>query len=235
MAVVTSCPLTATVGASGSVLMASSASWASRATAGLVGAVEPLVQHQPGDRLIHRAGVEERQVEPAWATPRAVLDFPRAARLVDSDDERLRTVADHLACLPLRHALTGAHEAPWRTNVVADGQTTLQPRLVIRWARSSARSGATDNARYPTWRTWSCSIEMSSTLTPAAPTSENSDPVQGCRESPPPPGYTRPGGPHACREFSASPLPLVLGVREVIPTLGPASIALIMAASSSRT
>src|SRR5215208_6950172 len=140
---------------------------------GLIGAVQPLLEDKPGNSPIHRASVEECQVEPT-SDPRAVVDLPEPlgpsiAMTSGRQPSPITTPAcPSDTCTPYR-----AQDRPMPGS---NGQTTVQPRLVISSVKSSARSGVTDSARYPSWRIWSCSIEMSSTLTPAAPTSENKRP-----------------------------------------------------------
>ena len=41
-----------------------------------VGEVDPARQRPPGERAVHRAGVDEAQAEPARPRPAATLDFP---------------------------------------------------------------------------------------------------------------------------------------------------------------
>ena len=186
----------------------------------LIGAVEPLAQHQPGDRLIHRAGVEERQVEPACdASPCSTCPGRSARRpamtsgCVPSPITRLPAPSD--ACTPCRP--TRRPGAPTSSPMVRRRSNLDQQRCQVGGVGTVQGDRQRQISHLAHLVVLDRNVLHSGS---AAPTSENKRPsAEARRESPPPPGYTRPGGPHACREFSASPLPLVLGVREVIPTL----------------
>ena len=200
----------------------------------------PRSTHQPGDSAIHRAGIEERQARAVRATPRAVLDLPEPL------GPSMATTSE--AGGPSRITLA-AVAAQTRGHLTDPSDTSAQPRPLaarrsgdvpaIGWSSvgssRSARSGVDREGQISHWRAWSCSIEMSSTLTPAAPTSENK------RASAP--GWSGistttwlyvTGRRRACRESYASQ-PLLAPAARGDCGPGAASSAWIMTVSSSRT